>query len=237
MPQAFTYKDAERILQRAGRRGNLGANTTIRREGDDIVVRLYNTDIIHYHPSDAVTLNSGGHRTVTTKGRINGFLAPYIHVSQVKGEWFVGHGRFLEDTDFFDGITVYPDGTVVDMSGNYGYRGQFRQNGAQRNPPRHTGKFLDTVEEMVYGCDHDQQAGSVDENGWYGMVSGLLLPDAVACAMQQDIDMHDFNNDVQQYNWPLNAIIRESGDGSITMETFKNNRDMMKVWRKVEESV
>ncbi len=225
MPEAFTYKDAERVL-RQSRRGKLGANTTIRQDGKDIVVQLYNTDIIRYHPDDGVTLNSGGHRTVTTKGRINGMLSPYIHVTQVKGEWFVGHRAFLEDTEFFDGITVYPDGTVVNRAGNFGYG---------RNP-RGVGKFLDTIEEMVYGCDHDQQAGSVDENGWYGMVSGMTLPEARQCAEQQDIDMRDFNNDVQQYNWPLNAIIRESGDGSITMETFKNNRDMMKVWRQVEES-
>lgn len=225
MPQAFSYKDAEHVLAKT-RRGNLGNNTTIRRDGDDIVIRLYATDIIRYCPDGGITLRSGGHQTVTTKGRINGFLSPYLHIAQVKGDWFVGGGQFSEDVPFFEGITIYPDGRVEK------YHGEVR-----RNPPRGIGKFLDTVEEMVYGCDHDQQMGNVDEHGWFGLVSGMTLPEARECAERQEIDMDDFNNDVQQYHWPLNAIIKEMGDGSILMQTYKNNREAIKTWHEIADAI
>ncbi len=167
MPQAFTYKDAEDVIEHAGRNGNLGANTTIRRDGDDIVIRLYSTDIIRYHSGGAVTLNSGGHQTTTTKGRINGFLSPYIHVAQVKGEWYVSHGQFLEDTPFYDGITIHPDSTVVR-----------EQERVRRNPRREklikgvgTGIGTLVTEEVWKKID----GGRIKEFPEYSTVGGYQL--------------------------------------------------------------
>lgn len=38
----------------------------IRREGDDIVVRMHNTDIVRYHKDDSLTLNNGGWMSTST---------------------------------------------------------------------------------------------------------------------------------------------------------------------------
>jgi hypothetical protein len=56
----------------------LGNNTYLeqrKQPGDGlterIAVRLHNTDVVVFYPSGRVTLHTGGHRTVTTKERIN----------------------------------------------------------------------------------------------------------------------------------------------------------------------
>ena len=42
----------------------------IRKHGESIIVRLYDTDIITYTPDNRVTLNVGGHNTVSTRAAI-----------------------------------------------------------------------------------------------------------------------------------------------------------------------
>jgi hypothetical protein len=119
--------------------------------------------------------------------------------------------------------------------------------GTRTNPPRqrqrqrvrrNPGKFADTVEDMLYSIDHDQEMGSVDELGWYGLVSGLLLPEAkeYVASVAGDIDPYEFAKDAESYDWPLNAIIVENNDGSIDVTTFKENREAMREWRLVEKA-
>jgi hypothetical protein len=108
---------------------------------------------------------------------------------------------------------------------------RFQKEDRASNP----GKFSDTVEELLYTCDHDQTVGSVDELGWYGMVSGMLKPEAIECAKENGIELDP--QDIASYHWPLNAIIRENSDGHIEVEAWgppHSNRDMLKVWRDIE---
>ena len=100
----------------------------------------------------------------------------------------------------------------------------------RRNP----GKFEDTVEELLYVLDHDQTAGDANEGGWYGLVSGLLRPEAITLAEMNGLDRAEFQEDAKQYDWPLNAIITEDSQGFVEVFTFKENRDLMASWRKVE---
>jgi hypothetical protein len=51
-----------------------------------IVVRLHKTDIVKFFPDDRVTLHTGGYRTVTTKERINQFIAGRVY--QKNHSWF-----------------------------------------------------------------------------------------------------------------------------------------------------
>ena len=96
----------------------------------------------------------------------------------------------------------------------------------RENPRRNPSKFADSIEEMVYALP-DQEMGSSDYLGWYGMVSGWTWADAEENgALEQDR---------ASYDWPLNAIIHENSDGFIRMETFKDNRDMVRDWRGLEE--
>lgn len=65
----------------------LANNTRVRKEGDNIVITLHNTDIITYYPNGDIRLNSGGWKTLTTKERLNDF-SPF-RVWQAKGLWTV----------------------------------------------------------------------------------------------------------------------------------------------------
>ena len=77
------------------------ANNTYARIMHDgsIAVRLYSTDVVTIHPDNSVTLRHGGHKTPTTKDRINKF-SPY-YVRQQKGEWYV------------NGIAAFEDGMTI----------------------------------------------------------------------------------------------------------------------------
>lgn len=128
MPQAFNYNDAAEVYDNTPR-GNLGGNTTIRRDGNDYVIRLHKTDIIRYHPDDSITLNSGGYHTATTKGRINAFLSPKISISQKNNEWFAHTSVFR--TTFYDGIRIYPTGEP------FGHRRGDDYDETEENPRRY----------------------------------------------------------------------------------------------------
>lgn len=99
------------------------------------------------------------------------------------------------------------------------------------NPRRGPGKFGDAIEEVLY-AGPDQETGSVDELGWYGLVSGMLKQEARELAQENEIELTPEDED--EYDWPLNAIINENSDGHISVETFKNNRDAIRRWREIE---
>lgn len=69
-------------------------NTKIERLGEYRVVTLHGTPIVKVHSSGAVTLNSGGWRTSTTKTRIN----------QVANEWNLGFSVYQRNFDWY--ITI-----------------------------------------------------------------------------------------------------------------------------------
>lgn len=54
-------------------------------------MRLYNTRIVRFYVSGAVTLHTGGYRTVTTKERLNQFISGRVY--QRKGAWFLQEYR------------------------------------------------------------------------------------------------------------------------------------------------
>ena len=80
-----TYADAVRweaavkpIRGRAVECKPLGARNksyaNIRKDGDDIVVQLYRTDIVRYQPDGTVIVRQGGHESMTTRKYLNAIL-------------------------------------------------------------------------------------------------------------------------------------------------------------------
>lgn len=200
----------------------LANNTTLLVEGETmskepiIAVRLHRTLIVMYFPDGTIQLNSGGYRTRTTLQRINQLLPPGLGVYQKDYDWYVllrGKGKL----PFSDGMRI----------------NEFSEPKTQ-TPLPNPGKFSDTVEVLLYAIDHDQEMGSVHEHGWYGLISGLTLPEAKDVVEIHDIDMNDFLEDAKQYDWPLNAIVGEDDQGHIEVRTFKSNREAMATWREIE---
>lgn len=90
------------------RNGKLGNNTWVfeRHEGGEtcVVIILHSTPIVTYHEDESVTLNSGGHHTVTTKARMNEVLPSWVSVYQKRYDWFVTTPN--GDIPFYDGMRI-----------------------------------------------------------------------------------------------------------------------------------
>ena len=69
---------AARLSRARGPEPKIASNTTIRYSTvyprETIIVRLYATDIVTFHPNGSAILDQGGWHTVTTNDRINGVL-------------------------------------------------------------------------------------------------------------------------------------------------------------------
>ncbi len=97
----------------------VGNNTWLRRDGDSISMRLHATDIVTVNPDGKITLNSGGWRTPTTKGRMNDALHELLQsdapgISQVDGIWLIyPRGDYDTKLTFADGMWVMPDGSLA----------------------------------------------------------------------------------------------------------------------------
>ncbi len=96
---AETFKAARKV----------GNNTYSWSRNGHTFIRLHRTDIVQIAPDGAITLDSNGWRTVTTKARMNEYLPAGVGVRQERGEWFLtkraATGEWV-DVPFYDGITV-----------------------------------------------------------------------------------------------------------------------------------
>lgn len=84
----------------------LADNTYLQKRGNAFAVRFYNTDVVMIRPDGTYRLNSGGHRTVSTKNRMNAITS--CNISQTKGIWHI------ENTLYTDGMLIKPDNKVVE---------------------------------------------------------------------------------------------------------------------------
>ena len=84
------YADLDaKLTGRCSQSRKVANNTYLQRRGDDIAVRLHNTDVVTFHADGTATLSTGGWFTVTTKARINDYLPGGIALSSVRGRWFL----------------------------------------------------------------------------------------------------------------------------------------------------
>lgn len=117
----LTYAGLLAILTYNGKRpDNFGrniprlANTRLRRDGDNIEVLFHHTRILVVEPDGDKTLYAGRYRTFTTKERIKLFTNAQLY--QKAHVWYIQEGALpgsCRHHKFYDGITVYADGTVL----------------------------------------------------------------------------------------------------------------------------
>ena len=99
----MTHEEATKLgLGKTGRRQRKIANNTTARilQNGSIAFELYSTDVVTIHSDDSATLRTGGHKTDTTKERINRYSP--VRLFQKNWEWFTVHG-----TPFQEGMRVY----------------------------------------------------------------------------------------------------------------------------------
>jgi len=106
----FTYSYHWADSKLAGRDRRKVANNTylVRRGADAIALRLHDTDVVTYHRSGDVALDSGGWQTVTTKDRMHKYTDAMV--GSTKGVWHVTWGS--QDHGYADGMVLHPDGSV-----------------------------------------------------------------------------------------------------------------------------
>lgn len=107
-----TYFELSNVLgQRETRK--IQNNTTLRREGIDLVIRYHSTDVLTYHGDDTVTIDTGGWHTSTTALRYGNWLPRYWSVSNDHGIWNVfgptyEDGRMVRVVSTYDPTYTYP---------------------------------------------------------------------------------------------------------------------------------
>ena len=109
-----------------------------------VKVKLYDTDILTVNLSGEVRLDSGGHRTSTTKRWMNKAAAEFgipIEVYQMKNEWYVWSTSEGIRSDYVDGDVVYAvtnEWTTGDWNGGVTRIGMKRGviSGPRPRPPK-----------------------------------------------------------------------------------------------------
>ncbi len=99
----------------------LANNTYLVRRGENIAVRLHDTDVATYLPNGDVILNSEGWRTPTTKARINDYLPGRWRLIQEGGVWYLVNpppdsyawGKEQTRYRFADGVTIQENEIIV----------------------------------------------------------------------------------------------------------------------------
>ncbi len=132
-----THAEALAILESGRTVGSrtyrkIANNTYLGRLSEDpkapIGVRLHSTNIVTFHSSGSIVLDSGGHRTKITIERINRYLPEGLALYQKDFAWYLHDGReafFLPDlqdrwhkyycTDYVDGVLILPDASLHAM--------------------------------------------------------------------------------------------------------------------------
>lgn len=120
-----TYADLDaKLTGRCSQSRKVANNTYLHRVGDDIAVRLHETDVVTFHADGTATLNTGGWFTMTTKDRINHWLPAGIRLESNRGRWFLvysGHSEYDAEGNYRYVLSErprvpYSDGIVLDLA-------------------------------------------------------------------------------------------------------------------------
>lgn len=184
---SYNYAWADEQLQgRCKNRRKVANNTYLERRGDDIALRLHDTDIVVYRANGDITLDSGGWRTYTTKDRMNTY-GPFKWVSQDKGVWYVCTSD-AERYRYDDGITLHPDGTVTGFVPDQKARNDDKR---AKDVRRRVKVFVDsiTADEVVRAledmggdclfCRMGHPSGCIDDHLHSRYFHGSMLVNAV----------------------------------------------------------
>lgn len=106
------YRDFDLKLQGRNHESKKLANHTyLKRRGENIAVRLHQTDILIFSPDGTIEYNTGGWKTSTTKERMNSYGT--LNLWTNRGVWYVGKSWEDKSVVYADGIKVMPDGKIT----------------------------------------------------------------------------------------------------------------------------
>lgn len=90
-------------------------SVTIRRVGEDVVIKAYETDVLTYKPDGEIVVDTGGHSTLSTANVIGRVLGVRVHLYggrlwiQLAGGWYVlGRDTRLKHIDYIGRQVMNP---------------------------------------------------------------------------------------------------------------------------------
>jgi hypothetical protein len=114
------YADLDaKLTGRCSQSRKVANNTYLHRVGDDIAVRLHDTDVVTFHADGTATLNTGGWFTMTTKERINRYLPGGIRLESNRGRWFLIYTGHWDGEHYVKSerpAVPFTDGIVLDLA-------------------------------------------------------------------------------------------------------------------------
>lgn len=118
-----SYAEAEAFLAAKGvdSRKICGNNTYVERRGEDIAIRLHQTDIITFlkAASPLIVLSTGGWHSLITKQRLEQFLPAPLAVMSFKGQWRISFGgdRWARNRAETRNSVIFTDGLRLIWNG------------------------------------------------------------------------------------------------------------------------
>lgn len=101
--------------------------------------------------------------------------------------------------------------------------------GADAIRPYGPGKFDSMMDSFVYGLSLDgcdEETGSVEEDGWYGLLRGWTIP--------SDADLTKDERAV--FASHVGAIICEDSQGFVTVDYYATPEELNEAWNAIESA-
>lgn len=108
----MNYTEASALLKTARVQANgkkINNNTYVVVDGENVAIRLHETNVVTFTQDGTIILNSGTWRTITTKDRMNIALRDQgVQITANKGLWYIGGSIFYDGITIKDGIVLNP---------------------------------------------------------------------------------------------------------------------------------
>ena len=211
-----TYKEADASLTgRCKESRKVANNTYLKRRGDDIAVKLHDTDVVTYHPNGSITLNTGGWYSVTTKERMSRFTNFGVHTN--RGEWAVLNPNPNYDVNapwdapdrepyWLEDVTPYRDGmtwTGKKWKGAPTPKQVEKERARRKKVRKDINAFIRSItpEQIIRQFENPGgdcflcriETPQVDENGWRSSGIGSSPPGDTAGCLASHVEEHYFH--------------------------------------------
>ncbi len=161
-----SYTEAAKYLaesKRSKTSRKIEHNTWVEQRGDNIAIRLHQTDVVVFRPDGSTVLSTGGWKTNTTRSRLNEYLPYGYRIGQTKGQWDLWRwkvgtegkkweNREQESHPFVDGITISAKGKISGA-------GTATTVKAEANRKKKILEYIDGFLKAIHACKVKQPGG------------------------------------------------------------------------------
>jgi len=107
----MNFDEAKELLKTARVQANgkkINHHTYVVPDGENVAIKLHETNIVTFHPDGTIILDSGGWRTAVTKDRMNNALCGQLQITARNGIWYIGGSIYDDNMAIKDGQVLHP---------------------------------------------------------------------------------------------------------------------------------